>query len=217
MGRDRTRIFASLAAIALSVGAFAAIQPPAGAATSECGSECTTLASEQWGFSDVVSRISIPRVNNTNIFLDPPSQTINEDFFQFYQGTVSEFYNAGYLSAAWDEDFPNYPVYEFEYAPDGVSSGSCIASAATAGEGTSIDLENCGMNELELWIPLPNDAQNGYDPMANGSSASASAPYVMTGATGSAPGVINVVTDMLTKSGGVFNPAQMWVPVGGVL
>jgi len=217
MGRGKTEIFASLAALALSVGAFVTIQPAAGAATPECGAACRTLASEQWGFSDVVSRINIPHINDTYMSLDPPSETPNEDFYQDYAGTVLQFYQAGYMSAQWAQLYPNYPVYEFQYAPDGDSSGSCIASAATAGEGTGIDLATCGSTSQELWIPLPNDQQNGYDPMANGSSASPSAPYVMTGATGSAPGVINVVTDQLTESGGVFNPAQMWVLVGGVL
>jgi hypothetical protein len=103
-----------------------------------------------------------------------------EDFTVAHQGTVSDFFAAGLVSAALNLHYGSDQAYEFEYSPNGVGSNLCIGVASTAANKTPVVLVPCGDSAKSVWVVDSQDAiGRGYVPLINGSDNNFSHPYVL--------------------------------------
>jgi hypothetical protein len=102
-----------------------------------------------------------------------------EDLTISAQGTVTDFYNAGLVSEALTLAYGSLEAYEYEYAPYGVDSGLCLGVGSTAGNGTPVSLEPCGVSGKTVWVADSDDSSGPDYPAINGSDTSFSHPYVL--------------------------------------
>ena len=207
----KSKLLAGAATLALIGGVGTAGALSASAATPSCGRgfDCIDLFSRAFGTHktpgfvlDVLRQgakvgqpIILFRTSNT----DPA-----EDFSPSIQGTTSDFYAAGLVSAAvalhygciatvnfpncvgGTAKFPNTddPAFELEYAPFGVDSGLCVGVAATATAKEGVTLQPCGVSAKTVWIVDAHDSpatiREGYLPLINGSDTNFSHPFVLT-------------------------------------
>ena len=114
-----------------------------------------------------------------------------EDIVPSIQGTTSDFFAAGLVSAAVNlhygggaAGFPDDPAIELEYSPFGVDSGLCVGVARTAFQNEKVTLQPCGVSARTVWILDTNDSPatitHGYVPVINGSDTNFSHPFVLT-------------------------------------
>jgi hypothetical protein len=200
----KSKLLAGAATLALVGGVGTAGALSAAAATPSCGHDCIDIFSRAFGTHktpnfvlDVLRQgakvgqpIILFRTSNT----DPA-----EDFVPSIQGTTSDFYAAGLVSAAValhygciaGGNFPNCgvtgtddPAIELEYSPFGVDSGLCVGVAATATQGEGVTLQPCGVSAKTVWIVDVNDSpatlDHGYVPLINGSDTNFSHPFVLS-------------------------------------
>jgi hypothetical protein len=192
----KSKVLAGAATLALIGGVGTAGALSASAATPSCGRNCIDIFSRAFGthrtpgyVMDVLRQgakvgqpIILFRTSNT----DPA-----EDFVPSIQGTTSDFFAAGLVSAAVNlhygggaVGFPDDPAIELEYAPFGVDSGLCVGVAATATAKEGVTLQPCGVSAKTVWIIDTNDSpvtlRGGYVPLINGSDTNFSHPFVLT-------------------------------------
>jgi hypothetical protein len=211
--RVKNRTLAGLAVLALAGSAILAGAPAGNAATVACGTACQAPYARQWGANLIGAVLSgIPR-GGQNVVLYPAAPRPAEDWQFDYQGTVAALYHDGLVGAAVGKTWPSYPAYEYQYTPAGIPTGWCLGTAVTAGAGTPVTLQPCGVTVKTVWIPLLADRSGGYVPLINGSDTLATFPYVMTGHGPDA----NLTTAELVKVAGRVVPVQMWTNAKGVI
>jgi hypothetical protein len=202
----KSKVFAAAAALTLvgGVGASAALTAgAANAATPSCGHDCPDVFSHQFGTHkspnfvlDVLrqgEKVGQPIILFRSSNYDPA-----EDFTGSFQGTVADFYAANMVSSAVALHYgctvgpfincagtaANDPAFELEYAPFGVDSGLCVGVPTTAGQGTKVALEGCGLSSKTVWIidtaDSPATIGHDYVPLINGSDTNFSHPYVLS-------------------------------------
>ena len=210
----KRKIVTSFAALILAcTAAGLAGAGPAHAATAACGTSCTTVYPQQTGVLDVGAVQGVTAQTGTDIILFPAAPTAAEDFRLLSTGTVAELYDAGIVGPAVGLTWPSDNAYEYEYAPSNIPSGLCMGLAVTAGNGTPVTLQPCGVTARTVWITLSIDTIGGYQPLINGSDTITAAPYVLT--AGPVKGVLT--TKQLYLVAGTFARAQMWQNVVGIL
>jgi hypothetical protein len=173
----------------------------ASAATPSCGPACIDIFSHQFGTHkspnfvvDVLRQGA--KVGQPLILFRTANSDPAEDFTVAFQGTVSDFYAAGLVSAALalhygciaGVNFPNCaagvddPAFEIEYAPFGVNSGLCMGVASTAFNDEGVTLQPCGVSSKTVWVvdTLDTTIRGGYVPLINGSDTNFSKPFVLT-------------------------------------
>src|SRR3984957_8819140 len=163
----KSKVLAAAATLTLVGGigtAGALTAGTASAATPSCGSSCIDVFSHQFGTHkspnyvvDVLrqgEKVGQPIILFRTANFDPA-----EDFTVAFQGTVSDFFAAGLVSAAVDlhygggaKGFPDDFAFENEYAPFGVDSGLCLGVAATAFNDEGVTLQPCGVSSKTVWI-----------------------------------------------------------------
>ena len=195
----KSKVLATAATLTLVGGigtAGALTAGTASAATPSCGHFCIDVFSHQFGTHkspnfvvDVLrqgEKVGQPIILFRTANFDPA-----EDFTVAFQGTVSDFFAAGLVSAAVNlhygggaKGFPDDFAFENEYAPFGVDSGLCLGVAATAFQGEGVTLQPCGVSSKTVWIvdtfDSPTTLFNGYVPLINGSDTNFSHPFVLT-------------------------------------
>jgi hypothetical protein len=207
-----SRIFAGIATLALAGAAAVTAVPAAHAATQACGSNCVALVSEEWGPGYVTSIAGLD-ARARHVTLATAGQYAAEDFGREYVATVATLYADGIVGPAVGETWPSDDAYEYQYIPDGTSTGLCLGVAATATQGSAVGLEPCGVNATTIWIPMAGDTQAGYEPLINGTDTNASTPYVLTtGAIGD-----TLTTTELVTVNRFLSSTQMWQNEFGVL
>src|SRR5689334_3627795 len=195
MNLKRAAGFAA-AALAIATTGAAAAATSASAATPSCGWGCVNIFNRSFGtyhtpnfVMDVKQQaakdgqpIILWRTSNS----DPA-----EDFVPSFQGLVSDFYDAGLVSAQVNLHYGDGSVgahdefaFELEYSPYGVDSGECVGVATTAVKGEGVTLQPCGVSANTVWITDTYDQNpfaNGLTvPLINGSDTNFSHPFVMT-------------------------------------
>jgi hypothetical protein len=199
----KKKVFAVVATMTMAGGVGAVGLLPAVAQTPPCGDTCVTLAGDEYGPAFILDvlrqgeKAGQPVILFRTSNIDPA-----EDFVASTQGTVSDFYTAGLVSAAVDfrygggcesgvftgnppvctVSYPNDLAVELEYAPYGADSGLCVGVGTTAGNGTPVALEPCGESGKTVWIVDEADAHRldlGSVPLINGSDTNFSDPYVL--------------------------------------
>jgi hypothetical protein len=196
----KKKVFAVAAAMTMVGGLSAVGLLPAAANTPSCGDDCYTYYSYDFGQAFVLDvlrqgeKVGQPIIQFRNSDSDPA-----EDFVYDEEGSVSDFFAAGLVSSALDlhygggcesgvytgtppvctVSYPDDNAFELEYAPYGVDSGLCAGTASTAGNGTPVALEECGVSSKTVWVEDYTDAYDGYIPLINGSDTNFSHPYVL--------------------------------------
>jgi hypothetical protein len=242
----KSKVLATAATLTLVGGigtAGALTAGTASAATPSCGSSCIDVFSHQFGTHkspnfvvDVLrqgEKVGQPIILFRTANFDPA-----EDFTVAFQGTVSDFFAAGLVSAAVDlhygggaKGFPNDFAFENEYAPFGVDSGLCLGVAATAFNDEGVTLQPCGVSSKTVWIVDTFDSPvtlfKGYVPLINGSDTNFSHPFVLTYPNNSFPTdkprpqlVVTNITGSSNGPGpvlGTVNVDQLWGADFGIL
>ena len=196
----KKKVFAIAATMTMVGGLSAAGLLPAAASTPSCGDNCETIFGDQLGPAFILDvlrqgeKVGQPIIQFRNSYSDPA-----EDFVYNEQGPVSDFFAAGLVSSALDLHYggagcesgytgtpptcaipyPDYNAFELEYAPYGVDSGLCAGTASTAGNGTPVALEPCGVSSKTVWVEDDGDGDGPYIPLINGSDTNFSNPYVL--------------------------------------
>ena len=210
----KTKILAGAAALALVGGASAAGALSAGAATPSCGPNCIDIFNKQFGtFHHPAFALDVlqqgAKVGQPIILYRTSNSDPAEDFTIANEGSVSDFYIAGLVSStlalhygcgvnintglcstainpATGRHWPDDYAFELEYAPFGVDSGMCVGTAVTAGAGTPVSLQPCGVSSKTTWIAdtvdscVHNPLYFAEVPAINGSSTNFSHPPVLT-------------------------------------
>jgi len=242
----KSKVLAAAATLTLvgGVGVTGALTAGgAAAATPSCGNSCINIFSHQFGTHkspnfvvDVLrqgEKVGQPIILFRTANFDPA-----EDFTVAFQGTVSDFFAAGLVSAAVDlhygggaKGFPNDFAFENEYAPFGVDSGLCLGVAATAFNDEGVTLQPCGVSSKTVWIVDTFDSPvtlfKGYVPLINGSDTNFSHPFVLTYPNNSFPTdkprpqlVVTNITGSSNGPGpvlGTVNVDQLWGADFGIL
>jgi hypothetical protein len=242
----KSKVLATAATLTLVGGigtAGALTAGTASAATPSCGHFCIDVFSHQFGTHkspnfvvDVLrqgEKVGQPIILFRTANFDPA-----EDFTVAFQGTVSDFFAAGLVSAAVNlhygggaKGFPDDFAFENEYAPFGVDSGLCLGVAATAFNDEGVTLQPCGVSSKTVWIvdtfDSPTTLFNGYVPLINGSDTNFSHPFVLTYPNNSFPTdkprpqlVVTNITGSSNGPGpvlGTVNVNQLWGADFGIL
>ena len=177
----KKKVFAVAATMTMVGGVSAVGLLPAMAQTPSCGPNCITGYSAEFGpqfIADVLrqgEKVGQPVILFRNTNSDPA-----EDFVFSDQGTVDDFNAAGLVSNALALHYGALEAYEEEYSPYGVDSGLCIGVGTTAGNGTPVALEPCGVSSKTVWVVDTNDSNNpDIVPLINGSDTNFSHPFVL--------------------------------------
>jgi hypothetical protein len=210
MERVRRRIFAGLAACALTGGAITAAMPDASAATTACGSSCFTFAADEYGDTYVSAIPAQDAEQGSVVTLARSGNYSSEDFSSLAVGTTTQLYRDALIPAVLAVTWPGDEMYEYEFTPDGQASNLCIGTATTAANGTGLTLQPCGLNDLTLWLPLPKEAVNGWEPIVAGSDSRSISPYVMTAGRFEA----QLTTEELASP---EPSSQLWIQIFGAL
>jgi hypothetical protein len=210
----KSKLFAGTAALSLTAGGLGAIgAAAANAATPSCGSDCTTFYTEGWGSGSVLDVYKQAEKAGQKIILWSAGNSDRaEDFTISDEGTVKQFYKAGLASAALELHYKKDKAIEVEYTPDGVDTGLCVGVGSTAGNGTGVKLEDCGVSSKTLWVEddvLGSDSS--YTALINGSDTNFSHPYVLTNSGGA------LITYGIGQDDGVYYDNQLWAQENGVL
>jgi len=185
-----TRALAAAVAITTAtIGTAGLAAAPASAATTTCGSGCTSFYPLSTGTSDV---LAVENPSGTNAYTGEPvtiaaASTTNqgEDWVLEVQGTVDDFVAAGLMSSAMALHWGNDEVYEIDYAPDYTWTGECLGTSTTNGSG-SVSLQGCGNTAATLWVADQADKSGRALPLINGDNSNFSHPYsLLAGSVGS--------------------------------
>src|ERR1700722_19470039 len=145
--------------VAMSIAAVVAgpalVAAPASAATAVCGANCTSFYPLSTGTSDVLA-VSHPSgtggTTGEAVTIAAASTTNQgEDWVLEIEGTVSDFYEAGLMSAQMNLHWGSDDVYEIDYAPDYTYTGECLGTSSSNGSG-AVTLQPCGGSAGTLWV-----------------------------------------------------------------
>jgi len=201
----KSKVLAAAAALTLTGGLTLAGASVTWGATPSCGSSCVNVFSHEFTsyYSNPTYVMDVFRqgakVGQPIILFRGSNSDPAEDFTVSFQGTVSDFYAANFVSAAVELHYGgakylinvppagavDEPAWEIEYSPYGVGSGLCVGVGSTAFQNAKVALEPCGVSAKTVWIldtyDQPNFLQNGSTfPVINGSDTNFSHPFVLT-------------------------------------
>ena len=223
----KSKFVAAAATLALAGGLATAGALTASAATPSCGHRCIDIFSREFGThrhpAYVLDVWRQSAKAGTPIILYRTTNTDKaEDFTISFQGTVSDFFAAGLVSAALNLHYSHNWAYEIEYSPNGVNSGLCVGTASTAANGTPVVLVPCGASAKSVWVVDSQDSiGRGYVPLINGSTTTFSHPFVLHYPGNSVPTdtprpVLNTWNLQKYSNGSVFDN-ELWGANFGVL
>jgi len=207
-----TRIFAGIAMVTLAGAAVVATGPAADAATQACGSGCVALAPGEFGTADVASITGLV-LQARHATIASAGQHDPEDFTPKHLGMVWILFKEGIVNNVVARGWPGMLATEYQYTPDGNSTGLCLGVPETPAAGTVVSLYPCGVTSRTIWIGMAADEHDDYEPMINAAQTNLSSPYVLTAGAVGAP----LTTAELSETGNVPAAAQTWQDEFGVL
>jgi hypothetical protein len=190
----KSKVLAAAATLTLVGGASAAGTLSASAATPSCGfglaEHCINIFNKQFGRdflldvfrqgSKVGQPIILFRASNTDPAEDFTASGLLDSTGQ--PMTVADLQAIDPIfSPATLVHYADNPVWEFQYAPNGVDSGLCVGVRSTAYQSEPVSLQPCGFTAKTVWIQDFNnvDPFSGSTPLINGSNINFSHPYVL--------------------------------------
>ena len=223
----KSRVLAAAATLTLVGGLGTAGALSANAATPSCGHHCIDIFSREFGTHHHPNFVldvfrGTGKAGTPIILYRTSNSDAAEDFTISFQGTVTDFFNAGLVSAALNLHYGHDWAYEIEYSPNGVNSGLCVGVGSTAANLTPVSLQPCGASAKTVWVvDSANTIKGFYVPLINGSDTNFSHPYVLHYPGNSFPTDIprpqlNTYTLQTYSNGTVFDN-EMWGANFGVL
>lgn len=217
-------VAATIAALVPAI--LVSLDAPVGAATAACRSACTSLTAKSLGTGEVLA------VSGSSVTMSAASRAgSTADFTAVQEGDVANAVSAGVLSAKLDMLYSTDQLVEYEYAPNGVPSGNCLANTWTNNPTqlqpynvptTTVVLARCGLTAQSLWILDATNASSGYVDLIN-AGYEATFGYLAPTANNAntltspfaEPEVLMVSGSTvelaeLSEIGGVVSPTQMW-------
>jgi hypothetical protein len=180
---------AALAAAAVACGAGAAAALPANAATPQCGADCLAVFSSQLGTyasPNFVEHVFGGDARNgrptglTRASASDPS----EDFMNPHNGTVTDYYALGLVSAQVNRHYGTLKASQLEYAPLGRRTGLCVGIPADPFRGEPLSLQSCTIPGRTVWIIgtalSPATASAGFFPIVSAATRDFAHPFTMT-------------------------------------
>jgi hypothetical protein len=219
---------------AMVVAAIAATLVPlslesAGASTTACGSWCTSPTNQSAVTANTLT------VSGNSVGMAAASTTSSgQDWTPVGEGQVYNAVAAGVLSTRLNMLYSGDYLFEYQYAPNGVPSGQCLAdgdSNANVNDNIppvylptlTVVLTQCGVTAASLWIVDGTNESNGYVDLINAGWESS---YTYLASTASNADPINspfaepavltvnssgkVVLAELSEIGQAVSPGQMW-------
>ena len=214
---SKAKVAAAATALAIAAAAAAISAPAATAATAACGSYCVSYYPLSSGTSDVLAVVgasgTTARTGQATTIAAASSTSPGEDWALDEEGTVSDFYAAGLMSAQMNLHWGGNEAYEIEYVPNGDSSTIlCLGTSTSNGSG-AVTLQPCGETAATLWVADTADRSGRAVPLFNGKNNNFSDPYSLTAGN---PGD-HLASSQLLVSGGSISPSQEWGTIFGEL
>ena len=180
------RSVVAVAATVFAAGVIMLATLSAGAATPECVENCISIFSRVLGSyanPNVVETVldGVAEVGQPVIQAPASGSDSSQDFLPDVR-TVSDFYEAGLVSAEVNDHYGTETAAQIRYAPFGdTSNGLCVGLATTAFQGQGLTLQPCSVSARTVWIvDTPMGAPEFYVTIVNGSTTDFSRPFAMT-------------------------------------
>jgi hypothetical protein len=186
----KNKVLAGAAALSVIAGGAGVAAASANASTPSCGSSCANIWSANWGHRFVLDVYKQQDTTGNKVILFRGSNSDPaQDFTVSAWGTVNEIASVypGFVSPALQLHYGNDQAYEIQYSPFGSGGNNlCLGVAKTAGNGTPVMLQPCGVSAKTLWVSQ-YVGRHGEKVLVNGSDTNFSHPYVLTYPFSSAP------------------------------
>jgi hypothetical protein len=167
--------------------------PPTNSATPGCGTAtdpCISIFSRELGTYDqpnVVEAVldGVAVVGQPVILAPADGSDPSQDFFPRApgNGTVSDFYAVGMVSAEVNSHYGSLPAAQIEYAPNGVETDLCAGVAVAAFQNQGLTLVPCNVPGRSVWIldfaDSPTTAPAWF-PIVSASTTDFAHPFAMT-------------------------------------
>ena len=179
------KLFAAAATLVVFFAASTAASLPASAATPQCGPHCIQVFSAKFGPEFVESVfLGLPFAGVPTILARASSSNPAGDMIVPATGTVSEFYEAGMVSAEVNSHYGALNAVQIEYAPYGVPTGLCAGVATTTPyQNQGLTLQPCQTPGRTVFIidtaDSPATAPT-YFPIVIGNTTDFVHPFAMT-------------------------------------
>jgi hypothetical protein len=207
---------AAVTAALVTASGMVLTAPAASAASTACGSGCTSFYPLSTGTSDVlaVSNPSRSAYTGESVTIAAASSTNQgEDWYLSDQAPVSEFYEAGLMSAEMDLHWGSDEAYEIDYAPSGVFTGLCLGTTSSNGGG-KVTLQPCGETAATLWVSDTADQDGRAVPLINGKNTNFSYPYSLQAGS---PGTQLTSNELIASPSSPPSTSQEWGTIYGIL
>jgi hypothetical protein len=171
-------------AVAATLTIAAGVATLASAATPACGGACLSIFSREhgtYGQPNVVEAVldGVAKVGQPVILKPASSSDPSQDFVPGGGPLVSDFYEAGMVSAEVNSKWGANRAAQIVYAPFGEGSGLCAAVATTASQGQGLTLQPCTTPATTVWILDTADAPANYSAIVSASTTDFSRPFAM--------------------------------------
>jgi len=175
-------VIAGLAGLIVIGGSATAGAQAASAATPACGAYvCMALGNSEFGETDLTAVRNGDASAGEAVVLSAAAPVPAEDWELSWMGSTADLLAQGLVSAQVADIDGATDGYEFQYAPNGVLSGLCLALNAKARNNEKVRLESCTANEKDaIWVQGSFDQVGRYAPVIAGSETAAT-PLVLTG------------------------------------
>jgi hypothetical protein len=185
----KTTVRTAMATLTIAGGVSTAATLPASAATPACGPSCLSVFSSELGtyaqpnFVEHVfgGKASVGQPTGLN---EASGSDSSEDFINPHQGSVSDYYALGMVSAAVNRHYGTLTASQLEYSPSGMLTGLCVGVATDPFQGEALSLQPCTIPGRTVWIidtaDSPATAAGHYFPIVSGATRDFSRPFAMT-------------------------------------
>ena len=184
-----SKVLAAAATLTVAGGLSTVGTLPAAAATPQCGPHCIQIFNAKFGtnanpgFVETVFQ-GVATAGQPTIVAPPSSSDPAGDLIATAPGAglVSDFFAAGLVSAAVNQQYGTERAVQIEFAPLGVPTGLCAALAVTAYQNEGLTLQPCSTPGTTVWIIDTADSRATAParfPLVNGSTTDFTHPFAM--------------------------------------
>jgi hypothetical protein len=170
------------AAATLSI--LGGVSTSANAATPECGMMCGSVFSRELGSYAQTGPVEavlggVARVGQP-VILKPPSRSDpSQDIIPEGQ-SVSDFFEAGLVSADVNSHYGSLMGVQQRYAPFGIGTDLCVGLAKVAYQNEGLTLQPCDVSARTVWIiDTPDSHVPMYFAIVNASTTKFERPFAM--------------------------------------
>ena len=175
----------AVAAVALAGCVGGAMALPATAATPECGATCLSVFSKELGtyaHPNFVEHVfgGVASVGTPTGLAPASGADSSEDFMNPHQGTVSDYYAMGLVSAVVNAHYGTLQASQLEYTPGGTPTGLCVGIDQDPYQNQALSLQPCTVPGRTVWIIGSSPTTPGFFPIISGATTDFSRPFAMS-------------------------------------